>query len=166
MDGNLDAYTSLGYASNFGRSIAGIGDVNGDGLADIIVGAPTYPFYYKNQGYWAIFLGSRNIKVTSVSEEVTSPGSFELLQNYPNPFNLSTIISYRLENRARVVVKISNTVGQTVSLINEGEQQSGEHQVHFDAQHLSSGTYFYEISVTPLTTKHTITQTKTMTLVK
>jgi hypothetical protein len=110
MDGTFDAYAALSYDGYFGTSIAGIGDINGDGLADIIVGAPAYPFG-QYRGYWAVFLGSKNIKVTSVCEEVNPPKSFQLNQNYPNPFNSETVISYQLE--AEVGIKAYPPMGVT-----------------------------------------------------
>jgi len=45
-------------SANFGHSVAGAGDVNGDGYADVIVGAPTYDAGETDEGAAFVFLGS------------------------------------------------------------------------------------------------------------
>ncbi|HVN39423.1 MAG TPA: integrin alpha [Myxococcota bacterium] len=44
--------------SGFGSSVAGAGDVNGDGYADVIVGAPAYDAGETDEGAAFVFLGS------------------------------------------------------------------------------------------------------------
>ncbi len=44
--------------ADLGRSVAGAGDVNGDGYADVIVGAPTYDAGHSSEGAAFVFLGS------------------------------------------------------------------------------------------------------------
>jgi hypothetical protein len=44
--------------AELGRSVAGAGDVNGDGYADVIVGAPWYDAGQTNEGAAFVFLGS------------------------------------------------------------------------------------------------------------
>ncbi len=69
------------------------------------------------------------------------PEEYVLEQNYPNPFNPSTTISYAIPNDGMVSLKIYNLLGQEVAnLVNE-IQESGYHQVIFEAGHLSSGVY-------------------------
>ena len=166
INGEVDAYYQK-YMSDFGCSLAGIGDVNGDGLSDIIVGAPEYPNVDQEKGYWGIFLGSKNIKVTSVTkEEPKQPQSFELYQNYPNPYNGQTVISYRLDAEATVTIKIANTLGQEIATMNEGERQIGIHQRLFDAKDLSSGWYVYTLTVTPKNNSQRYTQSRAMILQK
>jgi hypothetical protein len=51
-----------GYAANqahahFGHAVADAGDVNGDGYADVIVGAPDYDAYYTDRGRAFVFHG-------------------------------------------------------------------------------------------------------------
>jgi hypothetical protein len=45
--------------AEFGKSMAGVGDVNGDGFSDIVVGAPSYDAGQANEGAVFLFLGSR-----------------------------------------------------------------------------------------------------------
>lgn len=73
------------------------------------------------------------------------PLGFALEQNYPNPFNPSTTIRYGLRNRTHVLLSIFNTLGQQVAILQNGEQDTGYHEVKFDAQNLPSGVYFYRI---------------------
>jgi hypothetical protein len=165
VNGELDAYYEISQ-SQFGSTVASVGDVNGDGLSDIIVGAPGYPFE-QNKGYWGIFLGSTNIKVTSVGTgQPQQPQFFELYQNYPNPFNSSTVISYQLEKEAGVNIKVTNTLGQEIMLFNEGVQSAGKHRVNFTAKNLSSGWYVYTISVTLQNNSPIYTQSRAMILEK
>jgi uncharacterized repeat protein (TIGR01451 family) len=44
--------------ARFGTSVATAGDVNGDGYADVIVGAPYYDYWDRNTGRASVYLGS------------------------------------------------------------------------------------------------------------
>jgi len=85
--------------------------------------------------------------------ELTSVGSsagevvseFTLNQNYPNPFNPLTTIRYALPRRSHVTLTVYNTLGEHVAVLQNGEQETGYHEVKFDAAGLSSGLYVYRI---------------------
>jgi hypothetical protein len=82
--------------------------------------------------------------LTSVNENAT-PTSYALSQAYPNPFNPSTTIKYALPAAGSVRIRVMNQIGQTVRVLTDGMQESGYHQVTFDATGLASGVYFYQI---------------------
>jgi len=83
---------------------------------------------------------------TSIEESAT-PSATKLFQNYPNPFNPSTEISYSLKNEGQVTLSVFNTKGELVSnLVNE-MRKAGNHSVNFNAEKLTSGIYFYRLSV-------------------
>ena len=44
--------------ADFGRSVAGAGDINGDGYADVVVGAPVYDAPANNEGAVFVYYGS------------------------------------------------------------------------------------------------------------
>jgi hypothetical protein len=79
------------------------------------------------------------------------PESFGLAQNYPNPFNPSTKILYKLPVQSRVVVNITNLLGQTVrTLIYDQIIPAGRHSVTWDGTDDSgnfsaTGVYFYQL---------------------
>jgi hypothetical protein len=73
------------------------------------------------------------------------PSKVHLNQNYPNPFNPATIISFGLNKREFVELKILNLLGQTVATIFKGELEAGKHAYSFDAGKFSSGVYFYQL---------------------
>ncbi len=101
------------------------------------------------------FSGNRGVLSTEVSGEVTAigdeqviPTEFALQQNYPNPFNPGTTISFALKQTGKVKLTVYNSIGQMVqTLINE-EMNTGNYSVNFNAANLSSGVYFYRITVT------------------
>lgn len=92
-----------------------------------------------------------NIRVTTstdIADRVeTLPSDITLHQNYPNPFNPSTTIRYGLPSREHVTLTVFNTLGQQVSVLQEGDQDAGYHEVKFDGQDLPSGVYFCRIQV-------------------
>ncbi len=81
---------------------------------------------------------------TSVGEQARVPVVFRLEGNYPNPFNPTTVISYYLAERAEVALEIYNLGGQLVHTLVQDWQESGHHNVHWNAADhgLASGLYF------------------------
>lgn len=95
----------------------------------------------------------------SVSESILL-NSYNLSQNYPNPFNPSTRISYNVGEPGLVQLKIYNILGVEVATLVNEQQYSGNYEVDFNASKLSSGVYFYSLSV------NNFTQTRKMILEK
>ncbi len=94
------------------------------------------------------------------SKENLIPENFKLFQNYPNPFNPTTVISYRLPVTGNVTLKIYDMLGREVATLVDGELNHGEYSVAYQADHLSSGIYFYRLNAGEFT------QVKRMILVK
>jgi hypothetical protein len=59
-------------SSHFGSSVAGAGDVNGDGFSDVIVGAPLFDNGQTNEGRAYVYLGSSSGLSTSAAWTVES----------------------------------------------------------------------------------------------
>ncbi len=125
------------------------GDVNGDGVDDIIIGGihsilPTY-------GLFGIYSGDTSLVTGIKRNNSTTPKDFELGQNYPNPFNPETTIEYTLNKRERITIKIYDTLGREVkTLINNEEQSAGNHTIKWNGtnekgERLSSGIYYYQL---------------------
>jgi len=77
--------------------------------------------------------------------EQAIPEGFALSQNYPNPFNPVTQISYTLKEAAVVKLEIFDITGELIATLADGPQDSGRHEVAFDAKDLPSGIYFYRL---------------------
>jgi hypothetical protein len=73
--------------------------------------------------------------------------NFTLGQNYPNPFNPSTTIQYEVKKSGLVDVKIYDVVGRLVASPVHKEENTGVHTVRFNATGLSSGVYYYTMSL-------------------
>ncbi|SMO91272.1 T9SS type A sorting domain-containing protein [Gracilimonas mengyeensis] len=83
----------------------------------------------------------------SAERETEMPSSVKLYDNYPNPFNPSTVISYQLPVSSEVSLKVFDMLGREVATLVDGNVPAGEHNVQFDAAGLSSGMYFYRLTV-------------------
>ena len=77
---------------------------------------------------------------------------FSLQQNYPNPFNPSTTIKYSIPNvetlratSVNVTLKVYDMLGQEVATLVNKEQKTGNYEIIFNANKLTSGIYFYKL---------------------
>ena len=103
-----------------------------------------------------------NYTYYTLSSEVVIglPEKFDLAQNYPNPFNPVTKINYALPKQGLVSMKVYDILGKEVATLVNEVKNAGNYSVEFNASHLSSGIYFYKISV------NGFSEVKKMTLIK
>lgn len=85
---------------------------------------------------------------SSYSNEIrinfNGPYKFNLSQNYPNPFNPVTLISFSLAENEPVSLLIYNMLGEKAAVLIDNEmKEPGYYKLNFNAENLSSGTYFY-----------------------
>jgi hypothetical protein len=154
-DGLPDAFATEFESNGYGEEIAGAGDVNRDGVDDIIVGAQNW-FFGRNQGKAYLYSGSRDIvgiKTEDNGQGGSIPRAFHLSQNFPNPFNPSTTIEYEIpdgSNSIPVALSIYDIRGRLIRTLVREETSPGQYQVHWDgrddrAQAVSSGVYLYRL---------------------
>lgn len=95
------------------------------------------------------------------SDRVTD--NYVLFQNYPNPFNPSTIIRYKLNKNANVVLSLYDVLGKEVSTLVNEYQKAGDYKIQFHSDNelqLPAGVYFYRLKT------DNFTQVKKMILLK
>jgi hypothetical protein len=145
LDTLFDAAKGTNDFGNFGRSLDSVGDVNGDGLSDIIVGAFAYPFGFNN-GFFGVYLGDRRITSVRDAEDKNLPEIAKLDQNYPNPFNPTTDIRLEVRARSSVTLSVFDLLGRQISVLVKETRETGTYNVAWDATQIPSGVYFYRLT--------------------
>ena len=84
------------------------------------------------------------------SQNKNIPQKFILYQNYPNPFNPNTKIKFSIPSMGTslmkfVQIKVYDILGREVATLVNEEKKAGNYEVDFNANKLSSGTYFYQL---------------------
>lgn len=72
---------------------------------------------------------------------------FHLQQNYPNPFNPETNIRYSISEDSYVSLKIFDASGNEIAVLTDQKNHAGDYSIIFNGTPLSSGIYFYKLSV-------------------
>ena len=74
---------------------------------------------------------------------------FQLTQNYPNPFNNSTAINYELQMDCDVILAVYDLRGKLIRQLFANWQLAGEHIYIWEADEISSGSYFIKLEAGP-----------------
>jgi hypothetical protein len=90
------------------------------------------------------------IGIRTISNEI--PDEFKLFQNYPNPFNSITKIKYQIKagigsQESEIRMIIYDVLGKKIVIPINEKQKAGIYEVMFDGSNLSSGIYFYRLTV-------------------
>ncbi|PKL87064.1 MAG: hypothetical protein CVV23_17305 [Ignavibacteriae bacterium HGW-Ignavibacteriae-2] len=133
--GNISTTTSLIWSA--------VG-MNGYGISALMVDKNASMIYAGGTG-GTIYKKREDGNFTDVNNELEVPAEFNLSQNYPNPFNPSTSIEFGIREAGQYSLLVYNIIGEQVAELVNGELNAGRHQVHFDANRLSSGIYIYKL---------------------
>ena len=90
----------------------------------------------------------------------TTPSAHKLSAAYPNPFNPTTTINFVVPEASNVKITVYDVNGRYITTLADGFYNAGAYDVVFNAQHLPSGVYFYNL------TSNNYTATNKMLLVK
>ena len=120
-------------AINAGVNVDSVGTLDIDGAARLVgvidIGADEF---------------SSGTKVEHESGRVVS--GYTLDQNHPNPFNPATTIRFSVPNDQYVTLIVRDILGREVETLLDKNLRAGSYKVSFDAKHLSSGIYFYQLT--------------------
>ncbi len=96
-----------------------------------------------------IYMKTGDSTTTDLLEDSEPVEGFQLNQNYPNPFNPTTNIDFSIFGNAQINVKLKiyDVLGKELQTLVNEKKSPGKHSVVFDSKNLSSGIYFYKLSV-------------------
>ena len=105
---------------------------------------------YSPGGVWMIQAQMDGENALDIGDDLNGqlPNRFMLSQNYPNPFNPTTRIQFGLSQKAKTNLEIYNILGETVLTIVDGNiLDAGFYDYNVSMGGLSSGMYFYRLTV-------------------
>lgn len=147
------------WGDYFGGSVAGAGDVNGDDISDIIIGAYGNYTVGAQMGRAYLYAGE-DLSHINFEPLKQFPDQFFLYQNYPNPFNPSTKIQFTIPIAGNVELVLFNVLGERVKTLINHKYEAGHYEYILNASNLAAGIYYYQIKTAPFK------QAKRMLLIK
>ncbi len=121
-------------------------DYTASPVTEYWVGAWDYDNYLVSPFRLALDWAGAELNVNARTD--AAPQEIVLRGNYPNPFNPVTTIHYELPEPADVRLAIYDLLGREIADLIGNNQitPAGQHQIKWDASHLSSGIYFIRFS--------------------
>jgi hypothetical protein len=140
-------------------------------MASVEITNTTHPWYghysrfmqqLKIDPWYTQNLMFTNVNATGTSVEIVeAPSKFRLNDVYPNPVvNGHAEISFSIDHNANTKLELFNSLGQFVKLLQAGDLATGPYAVNVNTNDLTSGVYYYTLTVGGETL------TKTMTVIK
>jgi hypothetical protein len=150
-DGDFYNTLQMGSISNVGIDHSWAGDIDGDGIDDILISARQTDNDIYDHGYLIIQAGWDGDPTPVEESEMSIPEGLELNQNYPNPFNSGTTIEFNLPQSGFVELKIYNLLGELICIPLQNHLLAGDHTINWNGKDATgnicpTGVYFYQIN--------------------
>ncbi|WP_422355355.1 integrin alpha [Roseivirga pacifica] len=121
-------YEATQIGAKLGASVSFAGDVNNDGIDDVVVGSPVYDHGHINEGGVFVFYGE-----ASPQGSLPSPNNFNLVTGlkaegltvYPNPFQNELYLQSDIEIQS---LKAIDLIGQEISIGFEQNDKKGTYK--------------------------------------
>jgi hypothetical protein len=151
----IGVYPGVPAQNHFGIQAIPLGDVSGDGLADIMLSCevdsqkPDFTFI-SNLGQIFVFLGDPSYGPrVGVHEPSAIPGDLSLEQSFPNPAVSMTTIGFSAGEsggtRTNVSLVLFDLLGRERQVLYEGPADDLPRFVRFDVHNLPAGSYVYRL---------------------
>jgi len=85
--------------------------------------------------------------ISGIESKNNLPNNYELYPNYPNPFNANTKIRYEMKNPGYVTIQIFDITGNSIEIIEESRQETGQYLINWNASNYSTGIYIIQMKV-------------------
>jgi hypothetical protein len=148
-----DLYISTNNSFTESIIITGIKDTTYQ--IDSLTLGSTYFWKVLAKNYYGDSLWSSNVNGFYIDQNATDvkqidqtvPEIFKVKQNYPNPFNPTTTIKYSLNVETFIRLNVFDVLGMLVKVLVNETQKPGNYSFEFDGSNLSSGIYYYTVTV-------------------
>lgn len=139
--GNVQRLPNGNTIIGWGASTTTLTEVGPDKTVRFTLAVPNGQWSYRAFRYNTVDI----ITNTNPSNNIVK--EYRLSQNFPNPFNPITKINFAIPKSGMVSVKVYDMLGKEVATLVNEVMNNGSYSVNFNASSLSSGIYFYKISV-------------------
>ena len=142
-DNSTDVYTASNVHAGIQRFVGFSMENNpfDKGLEITIEGG-----YYLGADDMDIVLSSTSGQSVDIDWNLPELKSFSIDKMFPNPFNPSTEINYTVEHNGNLNIAVYNLLGQKIAELYNGYQELGPHKVLWNAENVSSGVYYVNIT--------------------
>lgn len=152
----VDLAGVLGYPGDLGDKLIFLGAVlyDGDSFDDPLNNYGTRTWWFREHSggptlAWCV-MDPNNVVGVEDDIQTNIPNSLELYGNYPNPFNPSTTIKLSVPFAGSMILSVYDMLGQNVYSKPLFAASAGTQEINLNLNSLSSGIYFYKISMNEL----------------
>ena len=139
--GNVQRLPNGNTLIGWGANNTTLTEVAPDKSVKYTLALPSGQWSYRSFRYNTVDVLTSTEPVNSVVKD------YQLSQNYPNPFNPVTKINFSIPKTGFVSLVVYDMLGKEVAVLVDKVMNNGSYSVNFNASALSSGIYFYKISV-------------------
>lgn len=135
----VDTVTAQWKLKHYSYAVASA--ISADGSQIVVTGNQTGLNFSQNAFLTARFLVHGDNKMEAVASSDIKIANDDHILAYPNPAHTTTTVSFNLEQKSIVNIRLINTKGEIVSAVYSGSLEKGNYHFAIDVNKLPAGMY-------------------------